>query len=294
MWVLDRRGHGLAKIDPDTNEVVETVDLEGGRKRAAFWNLDASAGALWVSEPTRRLLLKIDPDTGRVAEEIELKDRTSDGYLAGDSRWLQENGDLVRLDLDTGREVGRIPFGNRNTHLGDVVEFDGSFWLTRDRSRFIADAPQGLATWMVETKLLEIDPDTTRVVSTRSLGSTFAKGPVNPVVGELEADDEGLWMSRTYENRLLFFDPRTGEVRLQFPIAAFELVWEFEVVDGDLWAGDLNGPQVMWIDPESRERKLYTVEGETSQIVGAFGSAWLPIPADSPEGGSVVRLDPPS
>lgn len=295
MWGLGRGTGELIKIDPDTNEVIETFvvgDGQDSRPRNDVWDLDATEDFLWVTSPGANVLLKIDPLTGEVVDEIDLGAFVSDLRVAAGSLWFHgKDGELIRLDPDSGTETASFKFGDNNVFVGDIAEFDGQVWVTRDTSRFVAGGG-GLATFVVESELLRIDPESNRIAGRASLGSTFARGPVNPVVGELEASEDGLWMSRTYENRLLLLEPLSGEILLQFPIAAFETVWEFAVVDGDLWAGDLNESQMIWIDPESRERQLFDLGTETSFVGGGFGSAWVPVAGPGRGKGSVLRLDP--
>jgi streptogramin lyase len=296
MWALDRRGGGLAKIDPQTNRVVDIFKVGDGSNanpRDDVWDLDASDDWLWITAPAAHALLKIDPATGQIVERVRVGDFVSDVYAAAGSLWFQEKGELIRFDPGSAKRTASFAFGSKNVFVGDVTEFDEQIWVVRDRSRYVA-GEGGLATFVVSTELLQINPRSNRIVDRRPLGSSFARGGVNPVVGDVEPSDDGLWMSRPYENRLLLLEPFTGEILLQFPIDAFGTVWEFAVVDGDLWAGDLNGSQVMWIDPESRERELFDVGRDTSFIGGGFGSAWVPVGGGAPNGGRIVRLDPPA
>lgn len=285
MWALDRRGGGLAKIDPDTDRVVDTFELSDGtntRARDDVWDLVASDDSLWLTAPAARSLLKVDPETGAV-DRVESGAFVSDIYSASGSLWFQRGGNIVRVDGETGRVEGKIPFPGDQPRISDLVEYEDSVWIVRDDAKHVAGSG-ALPTYFVSGELWQIDPGRMRVIDKTPLGSSYSRGAINPVVWDVEVAADGLWMSRPYEGRLLLVEPFTGEVLLQFPIAAFELTWELAVVDGELWAGDLNGDQVMWIDPESRDRELFEVPGETSYVGGGFGSAWVPLGGAPPMG----------
>lgn len=286
MWALDRRGGGLAKIDPDTNDVVDTF-LASQRPIDGFWGLVPGRDALWLTRPRAKQLVGFDPSSGKITESVEMDSHVSDAFYAFASLWVIEGRDLVRIHPNARTPRIRIPL-RRGLSLTDVVEYGGSIWIGTSSARYFGGAPGPNPTHVMTSELWRIDPDRNIVTDTISLGSTFARGPVNPVVGDLEVADGGLWMSRPYENRILLLDPDSGEILLQFPIAAFEVTWEFAVVDDDLWVGDLNANQVMWIDPDTRERELFELDQETSYVGGGFGSAWLPV------GGGIIRLDPPN
>lgn len=295
MWALDRRGGGLAKIDPDTDRVVDTFEVGDGsnaRPRDDVWGLVESDDSLWVTAPSAQAFLKVDPDTGAV-DRVDSGGFISDVYSASGSLWFQRGGNIVRVDGNTGRVQGKIPFPGDQPRISDLVEYEDSVWIVRDDAKHVAGSG-ALPTYFISGELWQVDPGPMRVIDKTPLGSSYSRGAINPVVGDVEVATGGLWMSRPYEGRLLLVDPFTGEVLLQFPIAAFELTWEFAVVDEHLWAGDLNGNQVMWIDPESRDRKLLEVDGGTSYIGGGFGSAWVPLGGAPPDGGRIVRLDPPN
>jgi hypothetical protein len=124
IWVLEP--DGVARVDPSTGEVVH-IRVNGvtppGVKLPLFefgGRLDGSGltpgdGFVWVTaEPN---LLGIDPSTNEVVRRIPEESGVTNISFA-DGRLIvggsaEGNGDIRRLDSDTGNYVGTIPSGTR-------------------------------------------------------------------------------------------------------------------------------------------------------------------------------------
>ena len=293
MWVLDRWGETLGKIDPRTNEVVREWDLTETfeSNRIGPWDLDATKRALWVTEPTKRTLYELDPETGEVLSKVRTRGHVSDVHIARGSLWFMDEGDpgadLVRVSARSGGVVKRFRFGSGNTDVTGVVEFERSMWVVRGHARHVAGGGPN-PTYFVSAQLWQVDPASNEVLDRTSLGSTYTRGAVNPVVGDVEATHDGLWMSRVHEKRLVLLNPVNARVLNEVSLGDFEYAWEFALAEGDLWVGDLNRRRTAWIDTETKQKAFVDVGAGTSFIGGAFGSAWAPVTAD--RDGDVVRL----
>lgn len=295
LYVADRRGNAIAKIDSSSNEIVlerELGDLV--KPRWTIWDLDAAGDYLWATIPHAKRVLQLDPETLDLEREVRVDGHVSDLHSAAGALWFTAGASrgvaIGRIDASSGELMPERPLGPENTHLTDVVEFDGWVWLVADHARYIGGGGPN-PTFEVSAELWQIDPTADRVIDKLSLGSTFARGAVNPVIGDVEVGEEGLWMSRLHERRVVLVDPSDSELLLQFYVAIFEHPWEFEVLDGDLWIGELNGPRVAHIDTQTRERRVLTLDSETSHLASGFGSIWVPLLGPPPDGGRVVRFD---
>lgn len=297
MFAADRRGNAIARIDPSTNEVVlqrplsELVD----NRRWTVWDLDAAGDFLWATIPYAKKVFQLDTETLDLVRQVRVDGHVSEVYPVAGELWFATGSggggvDIGRIDADSGALLDPLRLGPRNTHIADVVEFDGSVWVITDHARYI-DGGGPTPTFEVSAELWQIEPSEGRIVDKLSLGSTFARGAVNPVIGDVEASEDGLWMSRVHERRLVLVDPTDAELLMQFYVAIFENPWEFEVMDEDLWIGELNGPRIAHIDTDTRERRLVTLDSETSALADGFGSVWVPLSGRPPDGGRVVRLD---
>ncbi|MEM7249251.1 MAG: SMP-30/gluconolactonase/LRE family protein [Acidobacteriota bacterium] len=123
---------GIAKIDPDTREIVTRLSVPEAR---GFSGLAWAAGALWAGHMRKQLVLKLDPETGEV-----LKTLRSDRFVTGvtwtpeeDELWhgstdpQEQDYELRQLDPETGEVVTvvSLPAGTRCSGLGAD---EGSLW----------------------------------------------------------------------------------------------------------------------------------------------------------------------
>ncbi len=293
IWVLDRWNPQIGKIDPATNEVVDVFDLSSTIGSNGFISdMTTARGSLWVTAPDKQLILKLDMNTG----EVEYMLRTDGAvihiaYEQGSLWYLSGGGGvyLERFDVGNKRTVARVRLGPNNTFLHDMFARGEAIWILRNYGRFVAGQGRD-STWFGEDGLWRLDLETNRVTERRKLGSTLTRGPVNPVTGDLESSGDDVWMSRVHERRLLRMATATGRVRQTIQVSDFDLPWEFSLVGGDIWIGDLNEPTVMWIDPDTGDRETVDVGSDTSYIGGGFGSAWVPVSNETTGTGEVIRL----
>ena len=93
----------IHKVDPKVGKVVATIPAPGnGGDSGMAW----AEGSLWVGEYRAHKIHQIDPETGKVIRTIESK-RVVTGVTWVDGElwhatWEGEEGDLVRVDPDTG------------------------------------------------------------------------------------------------------------------------------------------------------------------------------------------------
>ncbi|AZO15211.1 glutamine cyclotransferase [Mesorhizobium sp. M2A.F.Ca.ET.043.05.1.1] len=93
----------IHKVDPKIGKVVATIPAPGnGGDSGMAW----AEGSLWVGEYRAHKIHQIDPETGSVIRTIESK-RVVTGVTWVDGElwhatWEGEEGDLVRVDPDTG------------------------------------------------------------------------------------------------------------------------------------------------------------------------------------------------
>ncbi len=135
IWVPSDAAGKVSRIDPETNEVVATVDVAPQTFFLAY-GLDA----LWAVSSDERSIQRIDPLTNKVTGETELGKQP--GFLAAGegSVWVQEQGDgtVARIDPDTVTVTGRTKVGDSLLY-GDIDTGGGIVWLrTTDDQTFVA------------------------------------------------------------------------------------------------------------------------------------------------------------
>lgn len=135
IWVPSDAEGKIARIDPETNEVIATVDVAPQTFFLAY-GLDA----LWAVSSDGRSIERIDPATNKVTGTAELGKQP--GFLAAGEGavWVQEQGDgtVARIDPETVTVTGRIKVGDSLLY-GDIDTGGGIVWLrTTDDQTFVA------------------------------------------------------------------------------------------------------------------------------------------------------------
>jgi len=135
IWVPSDAEGKIARIDPETNEVIATVDVAPQTFFLAY-GLDA----LWAVSSEGQSIERIDPATNKVTGSAELGKQP--GFLAAGEGavWVQEQGDgtVARIDPETVTVTGRIKVGDSLLY-GDIDTGGGTVWLrTTDDQTFVA------------------------------------------------------------------------------------------------------------------------------------------------------------
>ena len=128
IWVasgITGADHGtIARIDPETNQVVATIDVERWPSQIA-----AVDGAVWVTHSVTPFLTRIDPATNEISATLDLECPTTG--LAADAAgvWASCLGVpvLLRIDPLTNQVVARIAIGPRSE---DIVLGPSGAWVT--------------------------------------------------------------------------------------------------------------------------------------------------------------------
>jgi len=220
-------GSLIVKIDPTTNEIVETIPI-----RVAS-DIAVGDGALWTTswEGDEGVLLRIDPATLDVVATIPVGGILGNvAYGFGDV-WVTRStsGDpsadeLVRIDPATKQVVARVRVEGGEAR--DVVVGEGSVWVY-GHSRHTGDVWEASSLW-------RIDPTTNEVVATVLEQAGFLGAgsflPDNVAVGggwAWAADDGGSGVQ---------IDPATGAFTT-FDVAEGGFAWPYAAYDGHVFFG---------------------------------------------------------
>jgi streptogramin lyase len=220
VWVLTSDSATVFRIDPATNRVVAAISIPNAD---ILGDLVALGGEVWVYRQDaegRSSLVAIDPTANRLDESRTVRDLGVQqglpltGLAAGEgSLWATEcfpgrpdcTWEVLRMDPDEGRVVARIPVGGlRNGILdaGDgttraaVVAVDaGRVWVVANTGTDAPPAANGQA------RILEIDPGTNEVVSSKDVGDAF--------LYDAAFGDGAVWAVDIQGGQVLRFDYRT-------------------------------------------------------------------------------------
>lgn len=292
------------RIDPATNEVVDSVKVEiDGRRPNGFDDLVIAHGHVWLTGNGQSgVLIKLPVDDLRDVEEVAVTGYPDEPFSAAGSIWYATNSgrpklrgpELVRLDPRTNQEIARFDLGGVNAYVSDVVELDRVVWILWGDA--VAVGGKGRNTRLAVTSTLsKIDPRSNKVVQDRLLGTEIVHGAANPVAGDLITLDESLWVTRVHDRVLQEISPAAAEPSTKIPLFAFELPWEAAALEGELWVGNLNEARIARVDPTDQSVHIYETPPELSEFTAAFGSIWITVPGASPweDEGHILRLTEP-
>jgi YVTN family beta-propeller protein len=156
---LGKNERGVVKIDPQTNEVIDTVPV-----RDAL-DITAGAGALWVtsSEGSNGVIRRIDPATDQVVATILVGDYPSNVEFGLGAVWVTSNysgdppaGAVVRVDPMTNEVVANISIDDGWPR--DMAIGEGAVWVSGP-SKESGDT-------LLASSLWRIDPESNQLVGT--------------------------------------------------------------------------------------------------------------------------------
>ncbi|HEX8027419.1 MAG TPA: hypothetical protein VF491_03110, partial [Vicinamibacterales bacterium] len=137
LWVTSG-GNRLTRVNPNNNEVIESIDV--GPKAGRLAALD---GSIWTLNQGDGSVSRVDAATNKVVATIKVGESVAAGEIAAGegSVWISAIGvPLVRIDPRTNKVAQRFS-GDGG---GAVLVAHGSLW--------IAAGPQ--VTWRLDPKLV--------------------------------------------------------------------------------------------------------------------------------------------
>jgi hypothetical protein len=298
VWVIDR-STGLARIDPATNAVAETIaGVVGGAPVVG-------EGAVWVPSgtPAYNRLLRVDPRTRsfvRLATGPTADEWPATAALTPGAVWVgnHHGRTIVRVDPRTNAVVATIPWSEE--------VYGGVFHMATDGSSVWATGTRA-------TDAVEIDPPTNAIVRRIPIS--------NGTCGGLDVDAASVWVASGYDQPYPCWQRQNwGVSRIARATGAVTRIdvggrpFGVRVAFGSVWAL-LDEPQLQLvrIDPASNNvvGRLTLVDAQcrpavpaydascpgaeyTTAIAAGFGSLWVRIDGSAGLPGEVLRIDPSS
>ena len=219
VWVSQAAEHAVARIDPATNAIAESIPVQ-----VVPYALALDGPTLWVSSFLDDRVLRVDLESGSVVADIEVPKPT--GIAVGfDAVWVVGHRDdkLVRIDPRKGKVVAEISLGERGTNdlcgmcVENVVVGKDAVWTANNEGRSVS----------------RIDPGSNKVTATIDL-------PLRP--WQVSAGSGSIWASQFDDSNgggggVARIDEATNEAT-SYPVAG---------ALGVTWAGD-----ALWVTVPSR------------------------------------------
>jgi virginiamycin B lyase len=168
IWVSNRNGASLTRVDPHTDRVTLTLPLPGTLPGGMAY----TAGTLWIGDDdsASSQLMRLDLATRKVTR---VRAGTRPAYLtaAAGKVWVsnQVDGTVSRIDPATGKVDATVPAGTSPVNLGTLDGPRPEVWVPDDQGN----------------QLTRIDATTAKVVQTLPTGDGSGPAIVAAVAGDV-------------------------------------------------------------------------------------------------------------
>jgi peptide/nickel transport system substrate-binding protein len=222
LWVTSADDQTVSRIDPDTGDVRQTINVGSGASGVA-----ADDRSVWIANSFDGTLSRVDPKANAVVQAIPLTSAPSAVALGPRAVWVASKDDqtISRFDSRTGDLIARMPVGAAPRSL---VFGAGSVWVADEKRgvvfRFdparravvdtiaVGNGPAHVAfgygsVWVandLDGTVSRIDPARGAVTATIEVGD----GPRGIAIGA-----DGVWVSNEFDGTLALIDARANRVR---------------------------------------------------------------------------------
>jgi streptogramin lyase len=228
IWVLNPQDQTLMRIDPATNTIATTFEIDTeGPIAPDPQRLAVGDGAIWVSDTNNHQVLRIDPQTGAVVVIVSDINLPHSIGATADAVWVADVGreEIVRIDPATTQIVARIDL--------EGYFFDGVYVV-------------GDEVWASDpTHLVRIDPATNQLDITITLPpeASFDYGWTIGVA------DGTVWIAAKPVRTLYRIDIAGHTVTPLFRAPGREPGFGVLYGDGSLWLSDLEPNEIIRLNP---------------------------------------------
>jgi len=243
VWVVDHTNAAVARVDPDTRRVVQTIRDVGNDPQG----ISALNGKVWVAVFGSREVTRIDAETNKVVDRVEVGNQPAAILATQSGVWVTNSGDntVQRIDPTSGKADPAIQVGDGPSALamegstlwvanarGGTVTVLNTRTGRRDRTDIPVDAgPSALA--VTDTDVW-VANQLGRTVSRIDLTSyEVARIFVDDGPAAIVADGDDVWVGNTYAGTLSRIDARSNRVT---SVALGSSPRSLALVDHDLWA----------------------------------------------------------
>jgi glutamine cyclotransferase len=230
IWVLVVKGEdptapeSLARIDPATNQVVQTFDAGNGVSQFAI-----TGDTLWTMSDIDGTVKRIDPKTQKVTATISVETPSpdindfSDIIYSNGQIWVTAPAEksLVHIDPNSNKIVERFQIGTGGEYISPL---DNSLWISSTGSG----------------KVIRFDLAAKKVVASIDV-TGYPSG--------LLATQHGVWVSQAYFGQVTRINPATNQAVGSLTVASGGAQYPQQIVEvnGALWvvATDQQGHNIL-------------------------------------------------
>ena len=250
IWVTNNEATTVSRIDPATNEVVETIDVGG-----QVVGVDATDDAAWVADTEANEVVRIDAATGEQSP-VGVEDQPRIVSVTDDAVWVTNLGSDSVSRIDRASNVVQANIGVADDPRGLYAD-GGDIWVASyaagvvsridgSTNQVVAEIAVGGnpvsvvttdgAVWVAESDsdtVIQIDPATNTEVGRTPVG-------VDPTA--LAAMGDAVYVSTAGDDMVTWIDATTGEVVES--IAVGNAPGGLAVTATDLWVANTDDDTV--------------------------------------------------
>jgi YVTN family beta-propeller protein len=219
LWVGILGERTLVRFDPASNTVTDRVDVDG-----PVWDVQFGHGSIWVAVQQADTLLRVDPEDAEIVETFDLGAQPSGVAITPTQVWVATSvSTVMRVDPET------------NERLPDLIAEGDPTWF--------ASAPGSV--------LLTFSNAGTVSVYDSETSDTIKSFPLGPHARDPGFVGDNFWVTVQEGNEVHVVSPTDGETVGSFTVAEATAIWSAEGLLGDGWVLDFGGDTVFRLRPES-------------------------------------------
>lgn len=281
VWVTNPAERSLLRIDPASNTVTATIEIEGRPDKVVV-----GEGAVWVLDQEHELVFHIDPASNRVLTSIALPNGDAETIAAGNGAvWVGMTGRITVGEQETFIDEEVLPPAmvvqiNARTH-----EISGEFPV-QPVSRL---AVSGQALWVLSRAVIDTPLQVFNLTTKQGMTVPLKNAPPWLPVEAMAIGPESLWLFSSAYGKIFRATPNgqviaSVDISLHQPTGYADLLLDAS----GLWVATPWG-SLIHIDPVT-DRVLAALELSVplSGLQPGGGSVW----AISQQTGTVYRIDP--
>jgi peptide/nickel transport system substrate-binding protein len=261
IWVTSGGG-SVAKIDPQTRRVEQTIDIGDGPEGVAVNGPD-----VWIANSLDGTVSRVSADTNHESESYKVGNTPTGVAVGHGSVWVTNAGDgtVTQLNANTGETRNTIDL---HAPVRGIAYGGGSLWVTD---------PVGNAVIRVPVT----SPSSTRRIDVGSGPSAIAYGGGK------------VWVANSLAGTVSRIDPETNTMTGMFPVGAAP--GGIAVTPHAVWVSDEVEGRLARVDPKTGSvAKRIRLRGRPQGVAAADGSVWVGVQAAGAahSGGNLRLLTP--
>lgn len=259
VWATSsKRGGSVVRIDTESGEITDTIDVGAGPIGIAF-----GAGDVWVANSLDGTVSRIDGETAEVFDPIQVGNEPTAVAFGEGAVWVGNAADrsVSKLDPATGAVAATLPV---SAAARGIVVAEGGVWLS-DPAR---------------NRLVRLDPGSGAATDEVGVGS----GPTAVAYGA-----GSVWVTNSLDGTLTAVDPKSATVRATVPVGAAPN--GVAASRAGVWVTDEVSASLVGVDPQSLSTTRTRLGGRPNGIAEAGGRLWVAVQATGrTHRGGVLRL----